>query len=63
MLHQVVERPWSVATLEEDLSAPADSADPGESRSTFDTDEASPLDFDLIDWAAWEQSGYADLCT
>lgn len=60
-LRQSVERPWCVAKLEDDLSAHRDGTDAGESEPTFDTDEVSSLDLDLIDWAAWEQSGYADL--
>lgn len=53
--HQQVERPWCVIKMEEELRlfVGGSSMELGNDLESF-----SPLDFDCIDWSAWERDGF-----
>ncbi|KAJ5096775.1 hypothetical protein N7456_007496 [Penicillium angulare] len=55
---QTVEKPWCVAKMEDELAKLTRREGVIDRSLQFEMDDALDLDFDLIDWAAWENDGY-----
>jgi hypothetical protein len=60
-LHQPVEKPWCVETMEKKLNFTALGPKVSDTGSELGTDNRFALDFDMIDWSAWEQDGYVQV--
>jgi len=60
-LHQQVEKPWCVTKMEEELNFFLHGPKVSGTDLGWDTDNFMALDFDMIDWSAWEQAGYVQV--
>ena len=60
-LHGGVEKPWCVGKMEDELKSFTQGPKVSETDSGWNTDSAAALDFDMIDWSAWELEGYVQV--
>lgn len=57
-LHQQVEKPGCVTKFEEELNLFVNGTKGAGTDLGWDTNNFMDLDFDMIDWTAWEKDGY-----
>lgn len=60
-LCQQAEKPWCVTKMEKNLNFSVRGSKVSGTDLGWDTDKMLPLDFDMIDWSAWEQDGYVQV--
>jgi hypothetical protein len=59
--HQHAEKPWCVEHMENGLNIVFPDPKVSDAYLGLHTDSFMALDFDMIDWSAWEKDGYAQL--
>lgn len=60
-LHHQVDKPWCVTKMEEELNVLVHGPRVADMDLAWNTDNFESLDFDMIDWSAWEQEGYVQV--
>jgi hypothetical protein len=60
-LHQQVDKPWCVTKMEEELHIVVHGPNVSGTDMAPNTENFMSLDFDMIDWSAWERDGYVQV--